>query len=188
MAHDGSAWADALAPRLYEELKVLAHAHLRRERVDHTLGTTALVHEAWLRISSTEALPPEEAGRFFAIASTAMRRVLVDHARRMRSEKRGGGVAPESLDRVEALLSIAEADELVSLDDALSRLAVVNARAAQVVVLRYFGGLTEPETAQALEVSSKTVQRDWLAARAWLRKEVAQDLGLSVTDGGAGND
>jgi RNA polymerase sigma-70 factor, ECF subfamily len=178
MASSRSAWAEALAPQLYQELKVLAHAQLRREADGHTLGTTALVHEAWLRISASEALPPEEATQFFAIASTTMRRVLVDHARRIRADKRGSGVVAESLEAVEAFLSTAEADEMLALDDALERLTVANPRAAQVVEMRFFGGLTETETADALAVSPKTVQRDWLAARAWLRKEVSHDLGL----------
>ncbi len=178
MASSRSAWADALAPQLYQELKVLAHAQLRREADGHTLGTTALVHEAWLRISASEALPPDESTQFFAIASTTMRRVLVDHARRIRADKRGSGVVAESLEAVEAFLSTEEADEMLALDDALERLTVANPRAAQVVEMRFFGGLTETETADALAVSPKTVQRDWTAARAWLRKEVSRDLGL----------
>jgi RNA polymerase sigma-70 factor, ECF subfamily len=180
MTAPADAWAEALAPRLYAELKVLAHAHLRRERESATLGTTALVHEAWLRLSASQELPPEDASRFFAMAATTMRRVLVDHARRVKSQKRGLGVSHESLDNVEALLSASEADELVSLDDALRRLHIINARAAQAVELRFFGGLTEEEAAVALKVSPKTIRRDWLAARAWLRKEVSHDLGIST--------
>jgi RNA polymerase sigma factor (TIGR02999 family) len=176
------AWAEALAPQLYAELKVLAHAHLRREREGHTLGTTALVHDAWLRLSSSEALPPEDASRFFAMAAATMRRVLVDHARRVHSQKRGSGSLAEPLESVEALLTTTEAEELVSLDDALERLAAIHPRAAHAVVLRFFGGLTEAEAATALEVSPKTIRRDWLAARAWLRKEVAHDLGLMPDD------
>jgi RNA polymerase sigma factor (TIGR02999 family) len=178
VSHPPDAWAEALAPRLYAELKVLAHAHLRREREGHTLGTTALVHEAWLRLRASEAPPPEDAARFFAMAATAMRRVLVDHARRLRSAKRGGGDATASLDAVDPMLSDKEADELLALDDALGRFAHRNPRAARGVELRFFAGLTEAEAAQALGVSPKTVRRDWLAARAWLRKEVARDLGL----------
>ena len=180
MASTHKAWADALAPRLYEELKQLAHAQLRREPDGHTLSTTALVHEAWLRISVSDANPPEDRTRFFAIASTTMRRVLVDHARRVRSEKRGGGQVAQSLDEASPFLTVEQADELVALDDALERLAAANARAANVVMMRFFGGLSESETAAALDVSAKTVQRDWLAARAWLRKEVAHDLGLTI--------
>lgn len=178
MTGRSDAWAEALAPQLYGELKVLAHAHLRREREGHTLGTTALVHEAWLRLSASESIPPEDASRFFAMAAATMRRVLLDHARRVRSQKRGLGVTPEPLDVVEPLLSVSEAEELVSLDDALERLAAIHPRAALAVQLRFFGGLSESEAATALEVSPKTIRRDWLAARAWLRKEVAHDLGL----------
>jgi RNA polymerase sigma-70 factor, ECF subfamily len=182
MSTPKDAWAQALAPKLYAELKVLAPAQLRRERDGHTLGTTALVHEAWLRLSSNEAIPPDDSARFFAIAATTMRRVLVDHARRVCSQKRGSGAIPESIDAVDAMLSDTEADELVSLDDALGRLAQLNPRAAKGVELRFFAGLTEAEAATALDVSPKTVRRDWLAARAWLRKEVARDLGLFALD------
>jgi RNA polymerase sigma factor (TIGR02999 family) len=170
--------ADRLVPALYDELRRLARSHLRRERPEHTLGATALVHEAYMRMAGAEALNAESRTRFFAVASATMRRVLVDHARRRRRQKRGGGEAAVPLEDVEALLTDEEADELVSLDTALDRLAVINARGAVVVEHRFFSGLTLEETAELLGVSTKTVQRDWLAARAWLRKEVAADLGL----------
>jgi RNA polymerase sigma factor (TIGR02999 family) len=170
--------ADELVLRLYDELRALAHAQLRRERPDHTLGTTGLVHEAWLRLAPQHGLGPADTGRFFAIASTTMRRILVDHARRRGRAKRGGGDAPVPLDVLDGILPDDEAEELVVLDDALERLARVNARASQVVVHRFFGGFSLEETAELLGVSAKTVQRDWLAARAWLRKEVHQELGF----------
>ena len=170
--------ADELVPRLYEELRTLAHAQLRSERREHTLGTTGLVHEAWLRLASQHGLGREDTGRFFAIASNTMRRVLVDHARHRRRAKRGGGVDALPLDDVESFLTDDEADELVVLDDALKRLAEVNPRASEVVMHRFFGGFSLEETAELLGVSMKTVQRDWLAASAWLRKEVEHDLGL----------
>jgi RNA polymerase sigma factor (TIGR02999 family) len=186
--HAADRWTELLAPELYTALKVLAHSHLRREDEGHTLGTTALVHEAWLRLSATHDIPAADSVRFFAMASTTMRRVLVDHARKVRADKRGAGAAAISLDDAAEILSTEEAEELISLDDALSRLATVDERASRVVELRFFGGLTEAETARALDISPKTVQRDWLIARAWLRKEVARDLGILPRHGGAGAD
>jgi RNA polymerase sigma factor (TIGR02999 family) len=170
---------DELVPQLYDELRRLARAHLRRERPGHTLETTALVHEAYVRLAGQTELSPDDRTRFFAIASNTMRRVLVDYARERRRLKRGGGAAAVPLEEVEPFLSEDEAEELLALDDALGRLAELNPRAATVVQHRFFGGFTLEETAALLEVSLKTVQRDWLAASAWLRKEVALDLGLT---------
>lgn len=185
--------ADQLVAHLYDELRALAHTHLRRERPGHTLGTTALVNEAYLRLAGQTALGTADRTRFFGIASNTMRRVLVDHARRRMRLKRGAGEVGLSLDDADdrraggtpddhllpdALLSDQEADELLALDDALDRLDAVNPRGGTVVQLRFFGGLTLDETADVLGVSAKTVQRDWLVARAWLRKEIARDLGL----------
>lgn len=172
---------DRFVPRHYDELRALAHAHLRGERQPHTLGTTALVHEAWLRLSEQHGLQHADLPRLFAAASTTMRRVLVDHARRRHRLKRGQGQHPVPLEDVadEAFLSDDEADELVALDEAMDRLAKVNARGCDVVQHRFFAGLSVEETAQLLGVSTKTVQRDWLAARAWLRKEIARDRGTT---------
>lgn len=169
---------DALVPALYDKLRDIAHSHLRHERTWHTLGTTALVHEAWIRLAEQHSLNGAELRQFFGAASNTMRNILVDHARRRRSLKRGGGVAPVSLDQVEAFLSDEEEEELVALDAALTRLAAVSPRGCEVVQHRFFSGLSLSETAEVLGVSSKTVQRDWLAARAWLRKEIARDLGI----------
>ncbi|HXI22173.1 MAG TPA: ECF-type sigma factor [Gemmatimonadales bacterium] len=169
--------AAELVARHYDELRGLAHALLRRERPGHTLNTTGLVNEAYLRLAGQAGLSDAERGRFFAIATTTMRRILVDHARGRRRLKRGGGEVPVPLDEA-TWMSDAEAEELVALDDAMSRLEAVNPRGSDVVQYRFFGGLTLEETARLLGVSAKTVQRDWLAARAWLRKEVARDLGL----------
>jgi RNA polymerase sigma-70 factor (ECF subfamily) len=170
---------DELVVRHYDELRRLAHAYLRRERSADTLQTTGLVNEAYLRIAGVAGLSSDDRTRFFALAATTMRRVLVDHARRRQRLKRGESPDAVALDEVEASSSLTddEADELVALDDALSRLERVDSRASEVVQLRFFGGLTLEETATILGVSAKTVQRDWLAARAWLRKEVALDLG-----------
>lgn len=173
--------ADELVSRLYEELRVVAHAQLRNERHDHTLGTTGLVHEAYLRLLGQRDLDPADRPRFFAAASATMRRVLLDYARRRKRGKRGGDAPVESLDDAEEFLSETQAEELLVIDDALRRLAERDARAAQVLEYRFFAGLSLEETAELLGVSSKTVQRDWLAARAWLRKEVALDLGIRLT-------
>lgn len=174
MSHDH---AFILEPDLYLALKQMAHRQLRREAEGHTLGTTALVHEAWLRLSDSHGLPASDSTRFFAMAAVTMRRVLVDHARRVKADKRGGGAIAVPLDQAEIMFDGQQAEELVSLDEALERLGQADARAARVVELRFFGGLSEAETAEMLAVSPKTVQRDWNAARAWLRKEVARDLG-----------
>ncbi len=169
---------DEQVEALYGELRALARSHLSRERPEHTLTPTALVSEAYLRLSRARALDPRERTLFLGAASTTMRRVLVDHARRRRRAKRGGGRPDVPLDDVAAWLSDEEADELVALDEALERLADANPRIAAVVQHRFFGGLSLEETGELLGVSAKTVQRDWLAARAWLRKEIAGDLTL----------
>lgn len=168
--------ADEWVTRLYNELRTLAHAHLRRERTGHTLETTGLVNEAYLRLSQQLGLEQVDRTRFFAIASVTMRRVLVDYARKRKRQKRGGGGEGVPLEEVEALLSEHEADELLALDDALERFETINPRGCEVVRHRFFAGLSLEETAEVLGISSKTVQREWIAARAWLRKEVARDL------------
>jgi RNA polymerase sigma factor (TIGR02999 family) len=169
---------DQWVVQLYDELRTLAHAQLRRERDGHTLSTTALVNEAYLHLARQHSLDGLSRGEFLSTASLMMRRVLVDYARARTRDKRGGGAENVPLDKVEAFLSIEEAEELVALDEALERLRRMNPRGAQVVDCRFFAGLSLEDTADLLGVSTKTVQRDWLLARAWLRKEVAGDLGL----------
>jgi RNA polymerase sigma factor (TIGR02999 family) len=171
---------DELLPLVYEQLRVMARAQLRREDTGATLGATALVHEAYFRLTEREQLAPKDRSHFFAIAAQSMRRVLIDQARARKRQKRGLGVVPISLDEVDALLTIEAADELTALDEALDRLEQVNARAARVVERRFFGGLTLEETAESLGVSLKTVHRDWLLARAWLRKEIAESSSLDA--------
>ena len=178
MQPDEGGSIDDLVARHYDELRRLAHAYLRRERLGLTLQTTGLVNEAYLRLASLAGIGADERTRFFAVASTTMRRVLVDHARSRNRQKRGDGAEAVTLDDSAPALSADEADELVALDEALTRLAEINPRGGEVVQYRFFGGLTLQETAELLGVSAKTVQRDWLAARAWLRKEVAKDLGI----------
>jgi RNA polymerase sigma-70 factor (ECF subfamily) len=175
---DGAA-IDELVARHYDDLRPIAHGNLRRERaMNVTLQTTGLVSEAYLRFATLVGLGPEDRTRFFAVASTTMRRVLVDHARRRASLKRGESPQTVTLDDADLPLGDDEAEELIALDEALIRLEQINPRSAEVVQYRFFGGLTLEETAEVLVVSAKTVQRDWLAARAWLRKEVARDLGI----------
>jgi RNA polymerase sigma factor (TIGR02999 family) len=177
MTHENPS-VDQLVARHYDELRLLAHSYLRRERTGNTLQTTGLVNEAYLRLASIAGLGTDDRTRFFAIMATTMRRVLVDHARSRERAKRGASAERVPLDRVEEIVSDAEAEELVVLDDALTRLEKINPRGSDVVQYRFFGGLTLEETAALLSVSTKTVQREWLAARAWLRKEVARDLGV----------
>lgn len=164
---------DELVPRLYEELRRVARGRLRGERRNLTLTTTALVHEAYLKLRQQRRIDSAGRTRFLAIAGVTMRRILVDYARARRRAKRGGGSSPVPLEEVEAFLTDAEAEEVIALDEALERLARVDPRGAEVVTHRFFTGLTLEESADVLGVSSKTVQRSWLAARAWLRKEVA---------------
>jgi RNA polymerase sigma factor (TIGR02999 family) len=158
---------EELVALVYDELKVLARRGLAREAPGHTLQTTALVHEAYLKLVDASAVGERGRAYFFGAASRAMRQVLVDHARRRRASKRGHGVTPEDLDDVE--LGVDDfTSELLDLDRALERLAELNPRQARVVECRYFGGLSVEETAAALDVSPRTVKYDWALARAWL--------------------
>jgi RNA polymerase sigma-70 factor, ECF subfamily len=166
---------DRILPAIYEELRALARAQLRREDVGHTLGATALVHEAYLRLVSRQDLRPRDRHHFFSIAAQCMRRVLIDHARTRKRLKRGSGAVAIPLDQAGALLTTDDPEELLALDRALTRLAEASPRAARVVELRFFGGLTLRETADSLDLSIKTAQRDWVLARAWLRKEIEME-------------
>lgn len=158
---------DALLPLVYDELRGLAHRQLAGERAGHTLQTTALVHEAYVRLVDETRVTRKGRAYFFGAAAQAMRQVLVEHARRHAAKKRGGGARPVSLDA--ATLAVDEiADELLDLDRALEELAVRNPRHARVVECRFFGGLSVEETADALDVSPRTVKYDWALARAWL--------------------
>jgi RNA polymerase sigma factor (TIGR02999 family) len=177
--HEGDPVAlERVVRMLYDELRQIARQRLRLERGAHTLSATALVHEAFLRLARQHQLPAGSRTQFLAAASNTMRRVLVDYARTRNRVKRGGGVAPVPLEEAEAFLTDDEADEILALEEALERLAQAEPRAAQVVEHRFFSGLSVEEIAQHLGVSSKTIQRDWILARAWLRREVAQSLPL----------
>jgi RNA polymerase sigma factor (TIGR02999 family) len=163
---------DRLIPIVYEELRRVAHAVLRGERPDHTLNTTALVHETYLKLVDLERVEWRDRAHFFAAAAGAMRRILIDHARTRNREKRGGGAVQVTLD--EGVQAAIEVDEgLVALDDALTRLELVNPRHARLVENRFFAGLTMEETAEVLRVSLGTVKRDWSFCRAWLNRELS---------------
>jgi RNA polymerase sigma factor (TIGR02999 family) len=163
-----------LLPLVYEELRRIAHHELRSERPDHTLSTTALVHETYLKLIDQNRLAPGERARFFAAAVTAMRRVLIGYARQRRALKRGGGDVPLSLDE-SAIAADESSEALLALDDALTRLGTLSPRLARVVECRYFGGLTEEETAEVLLVTPRTVRRDWVKAKGWLYQELSDD-------------
>ncbi len=160
-------------PLLYDELRGVARRLLRGERPGHTLSTTALVNETYLRLLEARRLAPADRAAFLGVAAVTMRRLLVDAARRRLADKRGGGAPGQPLDDLAELVAAPEADaELVALDAAMDALKAASPRAHQVVELRFFAGLTLEETAATLALSTKTVQRDWLAARAWLRAEI----------------
>jgi len=163
---------DSVIPLLYKELRSIAGRQLRRERSDHTLSATALVHEAYFRMARQDSIRAGDRVQFLAIAGNTMRRILVDWARSKKRLKRGSGAAHVPLDEVQEFLSDEEAAEVIAIDAALDRLAEINERGAKVIEHRFFGGLSQEQTAEVLGVSAKTVQRDWIAARAWLRKEV----------------
>ena len=157
---------------VYAELRRIAERQLRGERVEHTLCTTALVHEAWFELSKLNRIQWQSRAHFLALASQAMRRVLIDYAVARNTQKRGGGRPVQSIDD-DALAVVQEhAPELILLDEALQRLAAINERHARIVECRFYGGMSVDETAEALEISPATVKRDWTLARAWLNKEL----------------
>ena len=161
-----------LIPLVYEELRRLAKSHMRRERPGHTLQTTALVNEAYLRLVDARSVRWQSRAHFFAIAARLMRQILVDFARSRGSAKHGKGLEAETLEEA-LVVTPQQSTNLVALDDALKSLARVDARKSQVVEMRFFGGLTEEETAEVLKVSEKTVRRDWNLAKVWLMRELS---------------
>ncbi len=166
-----AAAAAALTPLLYNELHRLAMHHMRNERLGHTLQATALVNEAYLKLIDNREANWQNRAHFLAIASQAMRRVLIDHARSKRRVKRGGLQQKVSLEDV-VIAAEEQSYDLVALDAALDRLAKVDARQSRIVELRFFGGLSVEQTAEVLAISPKTVKRDWAVARAWLHREL----------------
>ena len=164
---------EQLFPIVYKELRQIAARKLRSERAEHTLCTTALVHEAWLELTKLNRMQWQNRSHFLAVAAQAMRRILIDYAVARRAQKRGGGFRVESLDGLdEVAIAGARGDELVALDEALNRLAAMNGRQARIVECRFFGGMSIDETADALGVSPATVKREWATARAWLNREL----------------
>jgi RNA polymerase sigma-70 factor (ECF subfamily) len=173
---EGDATAlDRLVPLVHAELRRLARRQMAGERPGHTLQTTALVNEAYMRLSDLQRVEWQDRGHFFAMAARLMRRILVDHARARHVQKRGDGVRPAPLDAALAVASPAVSVDLLALDEALTALGAVDARKAQVVELRYFGGLTVGETATSLGVSEETVLRDWRLAKLWLLRALGGD-------------
>jgi len=163
---------DKLYPLVYNELRRLAHGYLRRERKGHTLQTTALINEAYLRLVDQKRVHWANRSHFFAISAQIMRRILIDHARRYDYAKRGGGAQRISLDEA-AVVAKERARELLMLDEALNGLTKIDPRRGRVVELRYFGGLNNEEIAAVLKISENTVTRDWNMARAWLYQELS---------------
>ena len=162
---------DQLVPLVYEDLRRVARSQLRRLRVGETLDTTGLVHEAYLRLVDPERATWHDRGHFLAVSAVAMRQILIDHARERSRLKRGGGEVPVTFDEALAAVST-DAERLLDIDRALDDLARSDARLARIVECRFFGGLSEQETADALGLSLRTAQRDWLKARAWLRERL----------------
>jgi RNA polymerase sigma factor (TIGR02999 family) len=167
---DDAALAE-LTPLVYEELRRLAHRQMGGERPDHTLQTTALVNEAYLRLADQTNPPWQNRAHFFAVAARAMRQILVSYARAQRSEKRGGGALKMELDEA-AIVSPEQSKAIVDLHEALERLGTLDSRKARVVELKYFGGLNHDEIAEVMKVSTVTVRRDWVFAKAWLYEEL----------------
>ncbi len=164
---------DALVPLIYKELRRLAHCELRKERPDHILQSTALVHEAYFRLVGQTVPQWESRTHFFAIAAQLMRQILVDYARRRRASKRGSGAFMLTLDDAVALPQRKDVD-IVAVDEALNTLAEVDPRQSRVVELRFFAGLSLEETSEAMGIATATVQRDWTVARAWLYREISR--------------
>jgi len=164
---------DKLMPLVYEELRGMAKRYMNRQSPGHTLQTTALIHEAYLRLVDQKDVQWQNRAHFFGVAAKAMRHILVDYARARQATKRGGEARLVSFDEA-AMVSVGRTAELVALDDALQSLAAFDHRKSQIVELRYFGGLTVEETAEILKVSPETVARDWRLARTWLLRELSK--------------
>jgi RNA polymerase sigma factor (TIGR02999 family) len=166
---------DKLYPLVYNELRRLAHGYLKRERKGHTLQTTALINEAYLRLVDQKHVQWANRSHFFGISAQIMRRILIDHARRYEYSKRGGGAQRISLDEA-AVVAKERGRQLLMLDEALNGLAQIDPRRSRVVELRYFGGLSNEEIAGVLKISENTVTRDWNMARAWLYQELSRNV------------
>jgi RNA polymerase sigma-70 factor (ECF subfamily) len=166
---------DELIPLVETELRRLARHYMARESPDHTLQTSALINEAYIKLIDQQNVPWQNRAHFFAVAAKVMRHILVDHARKHGYAKRGGGARRIPLDDAVARID-QKATELVALDDALNTLAVLDPRKSQIIELRFFGGLSIEETAEVMKISSPTVQREWRSAKAWLRRELSNKI------------
>ena len=164
---------DRLVPIVYDELRKIAARYMRRERQDHTLQTTAVVNEAYMRLVDQKRVHWKSRAHFFAIAANMIRRILIDYARAKGSAKRGGDVQKLQLEEA-AVITDERAEELIELDQALVSLASHDPQQSQIVELRYFGGLSVAETASVLEISSEDVQREWILAKAWLYRQLSK--------------
>jgi RNA polymerase sigma factor (TIGR02999 family) len=170
---EGRGAVDVLVPLLYDELYAMARGRLARERPGHTWSTTSLVHDAYLRLVDQRRVTLRNRSHFLALAATAMRRILIDHARRKRRRKRGAGHVQLSLDEALTISEDEPSTDLLALDEALTKLAALEPERARVVELRFFGGLTNEEVSELLGISDRTVRRHWQYAKAWLYREVA---------------
>lgn len=179
-SHGDQAALERLMPLVYEELRRVAKRYMGRERAGHTLQTTALVNEAYLRLIDASQVEWQSRAHFFAVSAQLMRRILVDYARSHNYVKRGGEAHHVSLDEA-AVFSAEQAPDLVALDDALTELAAMDQRKSQVVELRFFGGLSVDETAEVLKVSPRTVMTDWSLAKAWLLREISNEGSNEIT-------
>jgi RNA polymerase sigma factor (TIGR02999 family) len=166
---------EGLLPIVYGELRELANNYLRRERADHTLQPTALVHEAYMKLVDQRNVQWQNRAHFFGVAANIMRRILVDHARKHNSEKRGGEFSKEQLEEALVVVSDEKSFELLALDEALENLNEMDPQKARIVELRYFGGLSVEETAEVMGVSEITVKRHWKLAKAWLYGQIARN-------------
>lgn len=164
---------DRLIPLVYKELRRLAHRQMKRERVGDTFQTTVLINEAYIRLIDYVQVQPRDRAHFFAIAAQAMRRILIDKARTRRSTKRGSGAQKLSLDEISELAD-ERAEHLLALDDALKSLVEMDPRKAQIVELKYFGGMTIEEVSETLDLSTPTVEREWRLAKIWLQREISR--------------
>jgi RNA polymerase sigma factor (TIGR02999 family) len=164
---------DKLIPLVYQELRRLAHHYMRQERVGHTLQTTALINEAYMRLADYKRMRWQTRAHFFAVAAQVIRRILVEHARSRKYAKRGGGAQRVSLEEV-AIVSQDRSAEVIAVDEALTELEAWDSRKCKIVELRFFGGLSIEETAEALKISTTTVEREWRSAKAWLYREISE--------------
>ncbi len=170
---------EQLIPLVYPELKRVARRYMAKESPAHTLQTSALINEAYLRLVDQRAVEWQDRAHFFRMASQVMRHILIDHARKYRFQKRGAGATHVALDEV-IIGNRVRAAELVALDDALTALAAVDPRKVQIVELRFFGGLTVQETAEVMKLSPITIKREWRSAKAWLQTEIGESSGSSL--------